>query len=386
MNEQELKNKWNPHKTSVPKSKKLKLHMRGFEIMGNYKEDRHPGSLKPETTGYKIIDVLKQYENYPEDNLKLLISDKKPETIRKIIKKLESSGFIIRKKIHGKNYVSLSRFCKELLEIDQEQSVHDARKIRRLGDIALATMMFDKTIPFHSETGLIESYFETKPDIVKQNPGCEKVINISRVIGIYHHYGQIIPVYKMGATMRWIDNTERQVKEYLEEQVYHTPITKAIYFIDDYNEAIKYLYPSESGTRNYGEALRESFELSTCYEKAFLFTVDNLGMKQLELFRSYAKIEDLFLEAVFEEEQKSNTPDSVVDGYIDDINCIVLFSGDIIRIKQIRRILETGMLDCVNIICYNFQEDYLRLAFETWSDRVIYNSYSLKDLREVFSG
>lgn len=385
MNEQELKRKWNPHMTSVPKSKKLKLDLRGFKMMGNYKENKHPGTLKPGTTGYEIIEALKQYEIYPEENLKLIISDKKPETIRKIIRKLEVSGFVIRKKVRGKIYISLSRYCKEIFEIEQNQMASNEKRLKRLGDIALATTMFNYSIPFHAMSAVNESFYQPKTEIVEMYPGCEKVINISRIIGVYHHYGQIIPVFKLGGTMRWIDNAERQVKEYLERRIYNAPICKAIYFIDDYNEAVKYLYPPESSTRNYGEALRESFELSTCYEKAFLFAVDKLGMRQLELFRSYSNIEELFLEAVFEDEQKDMAPDSVVDGHIDDINCIVLFSGDIIRIKKIRRILEAGMLDKVNIICYDFQEDFLRLAFENWSDRVIYNSYSLRELREVFS-
>ena len=139
------------------------------------------------------------------------------------------------------------------------------------------------------------------------------------------------------------------------------------------------------GARNSGSSLRESLEFSSCYQKVFLFSTNWIGIKQLKLFRSFQNIEELFLEAVFEINQRNRSDDTVVDGYIDNINCIVLFSGDIIKIKKISRILDAGMLDHVNIICYDFQEDFLRTVFEEWNARVVYNSYSIEELKEVFN-
>ena len=70
---------------------------------------------------------------------------------------------------------------------------------------------------------------------------------------------------------------------------------------------------------------------------------------------------------------------------VEDTDCIVLFSGDIIRIKKIYRLLDARMLERINIICYDFQEDFLQEVFSPWSDRVVFNSYSIEDVREVFN-
>ena len=102
------------------------------------------------------------------------------------------------------------------------------------------------------------------------------------------------------------------------------------------------------------------------------------------MFRSFKENEELFLDAVFEERQRVDDPTDVVDGIIDELKCTVLFSGDIIKIKRIRRMLENGMLDKLNIIGFNFQESFYRTAFNPWSDRVIYNSYSIAEVKEVY--
>ena len=107
-------------------------------------------------------------------------------------------------------------------------------------------------------------------------------------------------------------------------------------------------------------------------------------MSQLRLFRSIKYIERMFLEAVFEQDEISGVNDSIADGYINNIKCLVLFSCDIIKIKKIRRMLDTGLIDRANIICYDFQESFLRIAFAPWEDRLLYNSYYISELKNTF--
>lgn len=384
MTEQKQKRNMNQYINSVPTSKKLKRDKRGFENMANEMEKKYKNkiSVQEGTTGYEIIEALKQYGIYEEKKIHILIENRQPDTIRKAVKKLENNGYIVRKKVRGKTYISLSRYWKEVYDLQQEQ-VTITQKAKRLGDISLTVTMFDNSAPYFQNDS--ESYFELKKEIVAKHPGCMKVLGVSRLIGVYHHYGEIIPVFKLGNTLRWIDNAEQQVKGYLEQQIFDTGITKAFYFVDDYlSDGINYTNPAKNEEKSAGEALRTSFELSTCYEKAYMFTVDRCGMNQLQFYRSFANIEKLFLEAVFNPEERSVSEDSIVDGLIDGVNCIVLFSGDIIQIKRIRRILEAGMLDKVRIICYDFQEDFLRKVFNSCIERIEFYSYSLTDLKGVF--
>lgn len=373
---------WNPYITSVPTSNKLKQYWKGFDDMAN--KIKHPGTLKPGTTGNEILLILKQYGDYPEEKMKELIPNKKPDTVRKAIRKLEDSGYVLRRKgIGGEIIVSLTRYTKEIFAVEHRKPSTSPKKLTRMGNIAVASMMFDKSQICSSKTH--EEFYETKEEILNANPGCEKILNVSRMTGVYHHYTEIIPVFKLGNSMYWTDHAERMVKEYMEQRIFHVPITSALFFIDNYDEeAMKLLQPDENAHRNFGSALRESLELSSCYQKVFLITTNRIGINQLKLFRAFANIETLFLDAVFESDQRELVEESVIDGYIDGINCIVLFSGDIIRIKKICRILDAGMLNQVNIICYDFQEDFLRAAFSPWKDRVIYNSYSITELKEVF--
>lgn len=203
--------------------------------------------------------------------------------------------------------------------------------------------------------------------------------------GIYHHYDEIIPVFFLGSSMYWVDNAERTVKEYLENRLYHKPINTCFFFIENYEKEAMRLIKEPEGGRNYGLALRESLELSSCYRKTFLFSTDRPGINQLKLFRSFSNIEELFLDAVFERNERELSEESVIDGRVEDTDCIVLFSGDIIRIKKIYRLLDARMLERINIICYDFQEDFLQEVFSPWSDRVVFNSYSIEDVREVFN-
>ena len=374
---------WNPYIKSVPTSKKLKL--RCFEDMAN--KNKNPGTLKPGTTGNEILYIIKQYGNYPEEKVKELIIDKKPDTIRKAIKRLENSGYVIRRKgINGEIIIGLTRFARELLSVDETRIATTPKKLSRIASLAITSMVFEKSCPTINSTNTVQhEFYESKETILKANPGCEKILNISRMVGVYHHYDEIIPVFKLGTSMYWVDNAERSVKEYMEQRIYNVPITKAIFLIENYEiEAMRFIKVPE-GARNSGSSLRESLEFSSCYQKVFLFSTNWIGIKQLKLFRSFQNIEELFLEAVFEINQRNRSDDTVVDGYIDNINCIVLFSGDIIKIKKISRILDAGMLDHVNIICYDFQEDFLRTVFEEWNARVVYNSYSIEELKEVFN-
>lgn len=369
----------------VPTSKKLKSNKRGFGDMEQKKKKKNGIRLEKGTTGYQILEVLKKYGTFEEDKLGLHITDKQPITISKMVRKLELNGYVMKVKVNGRTYIRLSRYSKKVFDVIQDKStVPD--KIQRSGNMAVAQLLFDQSNPQTDNEDLDkESYFELKSEIVKNNPGCGKILGTSRMIGVYHHYDEILPVFNLGNTLRWIDNVERQVKDYLEQQIFGVAITKAIYFVDNYvEEAMKYIESPPDATRIYGEAFRESLELATCYEKAFLFSIGNSGIAQLRLYRSHPYAEELFLQAVFEDDQRSKSPDSIIDGYINGENYVVLFSGDIIQIKRIRRILSTGMLDKLNIVCYTFQEPFLRMVFKDWYDRVEFRCFGIEELKGVF--
>lgn len=375
---------WNPYLDRVPVSKKIRQELKGFDIMANKKANRTP-TLKYGTTGYDVIKILMDYNYYPEDKIYNLITDKQPDTIRKTIKLLENAGYILRKKIiGGKTVVTLSRLGKDILNIHNENTATSPKKISRMANISMVSMMFNKSIPIKSWEGKENEIYISKQTIISENPGCKQALTASRFTGVYKHFGKIMPVYKLGSSMYWQENAERQTKEYLENHIFGSQITSAIFLIENYHtEAMRFIKPLEGDRETTGKALRESLELSSCYEKVFMFTTDRTGIEQLRLFRSLANIEELFIDAVFEDEEKS-TSDSIIDGIIDGNFCVVLFANDIIQIKKVYRMLEHGLIDQCDIICFDFQEEYLRKVYEKWQDKLIYNSCSLKDLLEVY--
>ena len=251
------------------------------------------------------------------------------------------------------------------------------------------TQVFPKSISkkesFDIATDEIQknTYYMTKKQIVEQVPKSGKVLCTSRFIGVYVHYGEYIPVFKIGSSMYWVDNAEQQVRDYLAVQIFATPIRKAIFLIEDYDYEAMRLVERPEQRPNWGQSLRDSLELSSCYRKVFLFTDDKTGVEQLRLFRSYAMIEERFLDIVFEDDEKNDRENSIVNGYIDDKKFIVLFSGDIINIKRLRRMLENGLIDYTFIVCYDFQEKFLREAFHSWRDRVTFRSFSLEEVIAV---
>lgn len=375
---------WNPYIDRVPVSKKLRQDLRGFDIMANKKANRTP-TLKYGTTGYDIIKILVDYNYYPEDKIYTLITDKQPDTIRKTIKLLENAGYILRKKIiGGKTVLTLSRLGRDILNIHNEDTATSPKKLSRMANMSMVTMMFNKSVPIKIWEGKENEIYISKQTIISENPGCKQALTASRFTGVYKHFGRIMPVYKLGSSMYWQENAERQTKEYLENHIFGSQITSAIFLIENYHtEAMRFIKPLEGDRETTGKALRESLELSSCYEKVFMFTTDRTGIEQLRLFRSLANIEELFIDAVFEDEEKS-TSDSIIDGIIDGNFCVVLFANDIIQIKKVYRMLEHGLIDQCDIICFDFQEEYLRKVYEKWQDKLIYNSCSLKDLLEVY--
>lgn len=75
-----------------------------------------PMTLKPGTAGYEILFALKEYGYYIESKLQDLIPDRKPDTIRKVVRLLEISGYIIRRKgMDGSVILTLSKLGKEML-------------------------------------------------------------------------------------------------------------------------------------------------------------------------------------------------------------------------------------------------------------------------------
>ncbi len=374
---------WNPYIDRVPVSKKLRRDLRGFDIMAKNKTSRTP-TLKCGTTGYDIIKIIMDYNYYPEYKLYELIPDKQPDTIRKSIKALENAGYILRKRSHGGDMVvTLSRLGRDILNIQSEDIATTPQKVSRMASLSVVSMMFNKSIPARFWEGKENEIYISKQEIISKNPGCKQALTSSRFTGVYRHFGKIMPVYKLGSSMYWQENAERQTKEYLENCIFGSPITSAIFLIENYHtEAMKFIEPFEGERETTGRALRESLELSSCYDKVFMFTTDRTGIEQLRMFRSLANIEELFLDAVFEDEQKS-TSDSIIDGIIDGNFCVVLFANDIIKIKKIYRMLEHGLIDQCNIICFDFQEEFLRKVYKEWQDKLLYSSCSLKDLWEV---
>lgn len=384
---------WNPYLKRIPTTKKLKQDWKGFVDMENEKKEKNKTTFKiptlqPGTTGNEILFILKDYGYYEEEKLQELIPNKKPDTIRKMVRVLEKTGYLMRKKgIDGTIILTLSRLGKDILDVEKDFVASTPQKITRMANLSVVEMMFDKSVPVgHREEVQKQTFYQSKQDIMQKYPGCEKVLSSSRMAGVYHHYDTLMVVFKLGNTMFWLDNAERQVREYLEEQIFRKKITRAIFFVENYKkEAVRFLWQDAEQTKQHiGKTLRESLELSSCYQKAFLFTTDRTGMSQLRLFRSIKYIERMFLEAVFEQDEISGVNDSIADGYINNIKCLVLFSCDIIKIKKIRRMLDTGLIDRANIICYDFQESFLRIAFAPWEDRLLYNSYYISELKNTF--
>ena len=183
--------KWNPYMKSV--SEKLKRDWKGFEDMTN-EIIKTPGTLKPRTTGYEILHILKQYGDYPEDKIKELIPDKKPDTIRKAIRKLVDCNYILKRRGIGGEYIlSLTRFSKGLLMVQNYNLSTSPKKLTRAANLAVVSMMFHKSVlPYDTNAA---EFYESKDDILKKYPESEKVLIISRMAGIYHHYDEIIPVF-----------------------------------------------------------------------------------------------------------------------------------------------------------------------------------------------
>lgn len=352
--------------------------------MGRKAEDINI-SFRKGTTGHDILNVLKEADgSYPEENLKKILSDKQPDTVRKMVRRLEKAGYVFRKKGYGGEiFVVLRTEGQRFLNVEMVVG-STPQKITRHGNIGVTNLMFKRSIPFGNQEEIQKNtYYMTKKQIVEQVPKSGKVLCTSRFIGVYVHYGEYIPVFKIGSSMYWVDNAEQQVRDYLAVQIFATPIRKAIFLIEDYDYEAMRLVERPEQRPNWGQSLRDSLELSSCYRKVFLFTDDKTGVEQLRLFRSYAMIEERFLDIVFEDDEKSDRENSIVNGYIDDKRFIVFFSGDIINIKRLRRMLENGLLDHTFIVCYDFQEKFLREVFYSWRDRVTFRSFSLEEVLEV---
>lgn len=342
-------------------------------------------SFRKGTTGRDIMEVLKEAGGYyPEERLKTILSDKQPNTVRKMVRRLEKAGYVFRKKGYGRGiFVVLSAQGQRFFNVEIA-SASTPKKITRHGNMGVVNLMFRRSTPFGDQEEILKNtYYMTKKQIIEQFPKSERVLCTSRFIGIYVHYGEYIPVYRFGVSMYWVDNAEQQVKDYLAVQIFSAPIRKAIFLIEDYDHEAMRLVETPEHRPNWGKSLRESLELSSCYKKVFMFVDDKTGIEQLRLFRSYAMIEEQFLDIVFEEDERTYRENDVVNGYIDGEKCIVLFSGDIINVKRICRMLDHGLIDHTFIICYDFQEKFLREAFRYWPERVTFRSYSLVEVLEV---
>ena len=67
-------------------------------------------------------------------------------------------------------------------------------------------MMFHKSVlPYDTNAA---EFYESKDELLKKYPESGKVLNVSRIAGIYHHYDEIIPVFLLGKSMYWVDNAE----------------------------------------------------------------------------------------------------------------------------------------------------------------------------------
>ena len=248
--------------------------------------------------------------------------------------------------------------------------------------MVLTHFIFDYTIPQNS----LRSIYFPKQAITQKYPDFLKAISSSRFIGIYQHYEEYMPIFHLGYSLHWVDHAERQTREYLEQRICHTSITKTIFLVENDQEILQYLRPlnqEEKGKdRIQGNALRMSFALSTCYKKAFVFQDDTNGMELLKLFRSFPCIEDMFLQAVFTDKQL--VPEGIVDGIIEGEKYVVLFLTDLMKIRQLSRILEFGILERLSIVCFDFQQPLYQKIFAPWEKEITYSTHSLKLVYELF--
>lgn len=125
--------------------------MKGFDNMRKKTEDLE-FTFKKGTTGNEILKILKDAGgSYMEEGIKSLLSDKQPDTVRKMIRRLERAGYVLRKKGNsGEIVVVLSTKGQEFLNVKMVIG-NTPQKISRQGNMGAIYLMFNRSNPFDDQ-------------------------------------------------------------------------------------------------------------------------------------------------------------------------------------------------------------------------------------------
>ena len=128
--------------------------MKGFDNMRKKTEDLE-FTFKKGTTGNEILKILKDAGgSYMEEGIKRLLSDKQPDTVRKMIRRLERAGYVLRKKGNsGEIVVVLSTKGQEFLNVKMVIG-NTPQKISRQGNMGAIYLMFNRSNPFDDQEDL----------------------------------------------------------------------------------------------------------------------------------------------------------------------------------------------------------------------------------------
>lgn len=128
--------------------------MKGFDNMRKKTEDLE-FTFKKGTTGNEILKILKDAGgSYMEEGIKSLLSDKQPDTVRKMIRRLERAGYVLRKKGNsGEIVVVLSTKGQEFLNVKMVIG-NTPQKISRQGNMGAIYLMFNRSNPFDDQEDL----------------------------------------------------------------------------------------------------------------------------------------------------------------------------------------------------------------------------------------
>lgn len=112
-------------------------------------------TFKKGTTGNEILKILKDAGgSYMEEGIKSLLSDKQPDTVRKMIRRLERAGYVLRKKGNsGEIVVVLSTKGQEFLNVKMVIG-NTPQKISRQGNMGAIYLMFNRSNPFDDQEDL----------------------------------------------------------------------------------------------------------------------------------------------------------------------------------------------------------------------------------------
>lgn len=332
-----------------------------------------PITFKKGTSPKHIVELLKEHGSFSKDALPVATGFQ-PDTIRKTLKRMERQNIIVRTKTWGGDYsITLTRYARNRLGLNSKRDTpRTQRKLARTDNLSLTRTMFNESTPRKTE---VEGQYADIKEIRKLTPNAGKSLNTTRMNGIYHHGNTPYAVYNLKGSDFWRNSTEKATKEYIQNIILNRSMPHGIFFIPDYDYALKILKPLQFG-------MHSRITAETCYNKMYLVPSDNYGMEQLRLFRTYENTYEKFVEISLEPEEVRLSTNGYIDGVKDGINTAVMFDGDIVKLSSIIDLYTIRIIDNINILCYDFQLDFYREALKNLPN-TIFNSFSIQEVSEV---